>query len=157
MEIVQGDLIKMAKDGHFDVIVHGCNCFLAMGAGVAYKIRKAFPSAAEADQRTVRGDQTKLGTYSSAEVRLPMRKLTVVNAYTQFGLAQHASDVVFDYEAFRQVLRRLATNFADKRIGMPKIGSGLAGGNWGRIKKIIEEELDEHADVTVVVYMDETL
>ncbi len=24
---VDGDLVKMAKEGKFDVIAHGCNCF----------------------------------------------------------------------------------------------------------------------------------
>ena len=32
---VDGDLIKLAKQGRFDVIVHGCNCFCQMGAGIA--------------------------------------------------------------------------------------------------------------------------
>jgi O-acetyl-ADP-ribose deacetylase (regulator of RNase III) len=24
---IDGDLVKMAKEGKFDVIAHGCNCF----------------------------------------------------------------------------------------------------------------------------------
>ena len=35
MNIVKGDLIKSAKEGQFDVIIHGCNCFNTMGAGIA--------------------------------------------------------------------------------------------------------------------------
>lgn len=27
MKIIKGDLIKLALDGKFDVIIHGCNCF----------------------------------------------------------------------------------------------------------------------------------
>jgi len=40
---------------------------------------------------------------------------------------------------------------ADKRIGLPRIGAGLAGGDWATIEAIIEEELGAH-DVTVVEY-----
>lgn len=31
MKEVTGDLIKLAQDGQFDVIVHGCNCFCTNG------------------------------------------------------------------------------------------------------------------------------
>jgi len=36
---VDGDLVQMAKEGKFDVIAHGCNCFCAMGAGIAPQIK----------------------------------------------------------------------------------------------------------------------
>ena len=39
---VDGDLIKLAKEGNFDVIVHGCNCFCQMGAGIAPQMAEAF-------------------------------------------------------------------------------------------------------------------
>lgn len=36
MKYIIGDLLKLADDGQFDVIVHGCNCFNTMGAGRNY-------------------------------------------------------------------------------------------------------------------------
>ena len=30
-----GNLLQLADDGVFDVIVHGCNCFNEMGAGIS--------------------------------------------------------------------------------------------------------------------------
>lgn len=39
---VNGDLIKLAKRGEFDVIGHGCNCFCTMGAGIAPQMAEAF-------------------------------------------------------------------------------------------------------------------
>ena len=56
MKIIQGDLVAMAQQGQFDVIVHGCNCFCAMGAGIAKSIRRAFPQAYEADLKTRKGE-----------------------------------------------------------------------------------------------------
>ena len=41
-EEVDGDLIKLAKEGMFDVIAHGCNCHSTMGAGIAPQMAKAF-------------------------------------------------------------------------------------------------------------------
>ena len=45
MKIIEGDLIQLALDGEFDLIIHGCNCFCSMGAGIAKSIREIFPEA----------------------------------------------------------------------------------------------------------------
>lgn len=39
---VEGDLIKLALSGQFDVIAHGCNCFCRMKRGIAPQMAKAF-------------------------------------------------------------------------------------------------------------------
>lgn len=31
MKEIEGDLLMLAKQGHFDVVVHGCNCFVIWG------------------------------------------------------------------------------------------------------------------------------
>jgi len=38
---IEGDLIKLAKQGEFDVITHGCNCHNIMGAGIALQMDRA--------------------------------------------------------------------------------------------------------------------
>ena len=68
MRTVAGDSVDLARRGEFDVIVHGCNCFHEMGAGVAKAIRAAFPEAAAADQETPRGDRRAPGTISVGRV-----------------------------------------------------------------------------------------
>jgi len=85
MEIEQGDLVQKARAGEFDVLVHGCNCFCTMGAGIAKTIKHVFPAAYQADLATPAGDKAKLGTYSSAQIKAAGRRLTIVNAYTQFS------------------------------------------------------------------------
>ena len=42
---VQGNLIHMALDGHFDAIVHGCNCFSTQKAGIAAQMVHEFEFA----------------------------------------------------------------------------------------------------------------
>ena len=49
MKVIQGDLIELALSGTFEVIIHGCNCHCAMGAGVAKAIKSNFPEAYQAD------------------------------------------------------------------------------------------------------------
>ena len=57
----KGDLLALARAGRFDVIVHGCNCFCAMGGGIARAIREEFPEAYAADLATLRGSRGRAG------------------------------------------------------------------------------------------------
>ena len=43
--------IICAKNGEFDVIIQGCNCFHTMGAGIAKYIKQDFPEAFAADKQ----------------------------------------------------------------------------------------------------------
>ena len=139
MKIIQGDLIQLAIEGQFDLIIHGCNCFCTMGAGIALQIKKRFPKALAADLKTPKGDPKKLGTYSMAVERTPKGKICIINAYTQY----HHSDagVLADYQAIQTVFEKIKKDFPGNRIGYPKIGAGLAGGDFNIIKKIIQTAL----------------
>ncbi len=133
MKIVKGDLLAMGKNNEFDIIIHGCNCFCAMGGGIAYQIQAQFPDAKLADDETVRGDPGKLGTYT---VGMGGR-LLILNAYTQYGISREGKDV-FEYNAFERVLDKIQMRFGKWRIGLPLIGMGLAGGDAERIIPLIE-------------------
>ncbi|MEM8859591.1 MAG: macro domain-containing protein [Chloroflexota bacterium] len=139
MKIVKGDLIKLALNGDFDVIIHGCNCFCSMRAGIAKAIKSEFTEAYKADLATEKGDKNKLGTYTSATVERDGHEITIVNAYTQFNYRGRGRKA--DYEAMKSVFEAVKRDFAGKRIGYPLIGAGLAGGDWEVISKIIEEAL----------------
>ena len=150
MKTVRGDLLDLALQGKFDVIVHGANCQCVMEAGIAKSIRALFPEAYEADLATVRGDRAKLGSISVAEVARSSARFLIVNAYTQFHYRGPGTRV--DYDAVRTAMRLLKQRFHGKRIGYPKIGAGLAGGDWARLSKIIDEELsgEDHTLVELV-------
>jgi O-acetyl-ADP-ribose deacetylase (regulator of RNase III) len=139
MKILQGDLIALALAGRFDVIVHRCNCDGDMGAGIARAIRAHFPEAYKVDAATLPGDASKLGTYPFACCIRGDSKIAVINAYTQ--LHPSGLGVLVDYEAVRRTMHALKHNFPGKRIGYPKIGAGLARGDWNIISQIINEEL----------------
>ncbi|MDJ0914803.1 MAG: macro domain-containing protein [Desulfobacterales bacterium] len=145
MQVIKGDLIQLALAKRFDVIIHGCNCHCEMGAGIARVIKKSFPEAYAADLNTAKGDRQKLGTISHASVTHDNHTITVVNGYTQFDYK--GSGVLVDYDAVRSVMQTVKTIFSGKKIGYPKIGAGLAGGDWQIISKIIDETLagENHA------------
>jgi O-acetyl-ADP-ribose deacetylase (regulator of RNase III) len=152
MKIIKGDLIKLALEGQFDVIVHGCNCFRTMGKGIASQIKQVFPEAYAVDRETHTGDASKLGYFTCATVRKPKGNITIVNAYTQFRYnPRHGMNKqMVDFSAIEDVFRRIKETFHGYRIGYPKIGAGLGGGDWGIISKIIDKEL-EGEDHTLVI------
>lgn len=150
MKIVSGDLIKLAKQGFFEVIVHGCNCFCRMGSGIALQIKQSFPEAYKADCQTDSGDANKLGTITKAiTLNGEGIPLVIVNGYTQFGYGTNQRQV--DYDALRRVFREVKRQFPDKKVGYPRIGAGLAGGDWDIISQIIDGEL-EGVDHCLVEY-----
>jgi len=151
MKTIKGDLIKLADEGNFDIIIHGCNCFCTMGGGIARSIADKWYDVYEADKETELGDKNKLGSYTKAEIKNSVGgTFTVINAYTQFGFSMGGD--VFEYDALKQALVGVRDEFDKCRIGLPMIGAGLAGGDWGRIEGIIKEVLDDKFDVTIVVY-----
>jgi O-acetyl-ADP-ribose deacetylase (regulator of RNase III) len=152
MIFVDGDLIKLGQEGYFDVIAHGCNCFCTMGAGIAPQMAKAFGAdkfPLEAEK--FRGDINKLGMIDYKTVD---SGLILVNAYTQYGFgANHpgGTKTPVDYDAIVLAFKKMNHLFKGKRIGLPKIGCGLAGGEWPVVMNEITHNLTD-CNVTVINY-----
>ena len=165
MKTVRGDLIALAQEGEFDIIVHGCNCFHTMGAGIALQLARKFPgpTGPEAIDKnlTEMGDPDKLGSITIAMGNnYGGGMFAIVNGYTQFGMGKDLDgNPPVNYDAIRSVFKAVAqlADPAKSRIGYPAIGAGLAGGDWDRISTIIDEELTgfDHVFVEYVPYMTE--
>ncbi|QEQ94843.1 hypothetical protein pEaSNUABM56_00043 [Erwinia phage pEa_SNUABM_56] len=147
-----GDLIKAAQSGEVNVIAHGCNCYCTMGSGIAPLIKKAFPEAYAADLKTKKGDLDKKGTLSWGQ----SGEVTIANLYSQGGYWGRNEGIRdLDYDALYDSLVRfagLAKNIRgnETRIGLPKIGAGLAKGDWEVIETMIKTTL-RGLDVTIYV------
>jgi O-acetyl-ADP-ribose deacetylase (regulator of RNase III) len=140
MKKITGDVLALARKGHFDVIVHGCNCYCDFGAGLAKAIQTSFPQVYYADRATKAGDKSKLGSITYAVVDGDDgHSFTIVNGYTQFHWK--GKGVLVDYDAIRSVMQAVKSEFSGQRIGYPKIGAGLARGDWDVISAIIDEVL----------------
>ncbi len=140
MRYLKGDLIQLALSGKFDVIIHGCNCFCSMGAGIARQIRETFPQAYLTDLDTEPGDKNKLGKYSQASIQINEKALTIINGYTQYHYS--GTTVLADYDAIKSLFYQIKLNFSGKKMGYPRIGAGLAGGDWNKISDIIDRQLE---------------
>lgn len=141
----QGDLLKCSEDA----IVHGCNAQGVMGSGVAKAIKERYPEAYKAYLATKKYDGMRLGSVSYWREY----GFYVFNAITQqfYGRNKHVTYV--SYDAVAEVFNMLNMFCKENditAIAMPKIGAGLANGDWNIIEKIIEEEC---TDVQPVVYV----
>jgi len=153
---IDGDLIKLAKEGKFDVIAHGCNCQCVMGAGIAPQMARAFGADKfSMEGAEFRGDINKLGTidYQLWKPEVSIGKVVyIVNAYTQFDImGRRSGQIDLDYEALTLCMRKMNHIFKGKHIGLPQIGCGLAGGKWEIVRNIIQAELFD-CKVTIVNY-----
>lgn len=129
---VKGDLTK-AKES---VIGHGVNIRGAMGSGVALALMTKWPEI-----RRVYMHIHKMVGWQLGDVQfVPCEDKIIANCATQKDYlprgVRHA-----DYEAIEEVMQKLykycvTGNYS---LAIPKIGAGLAGGDWSIIEKIINK------------------
>ena len=143
MKYIKGDIIELADSGNYDVVFHGCNCQNTMGSGVAKALRDRWPEIYEADCKTPKGSPFKLGQASVANVLTKSGKtIRIFNAYTQYNYLPRGV-LHFEYGALISFLYELEELLQPgQKVLIPKIGSGLAGGDW----TIIEGILNQFAD-----------
>ena len=136
-----GDVIDAFENLNFNILMHGCNCFCTMGAGIAAQIRKKYPIVYEKDLQTKKGDESKLGTIDIIKVN--DKNQFIVNAYTQFYYGKYKDNVSYNaiHNVFSEIYKFCKDNYYS--ICIPKIGAGLAGGDWSKIEKIIYDIFDE--------------
>lgn len=138
----KGCLIEAAKVPGLSAIAHQANCFNTMKSGIAPLIVAYCPEAGEADQKTRRGSEDKLGT---ATYGFSKNGVMVWNLYGQYKYGREPGVVYTNYVALMQALtqmgRWLYQSSGSNKIGLPKLGCGLAGGDWAIVEQIIKETL----------------
>lgn len=144
LKYIDGDILNVEDE--FDLIAHGCNCFCNFGAGLAKGVKIKYPEAYKADLATLKGDKKKLGSCSYHDYG----GFVVVNAYTQYFYG--GGKVNADYNAIRKCMKWIKNSYGGKKMAFPKIGAGLAKGDWKIIEKIIMEEL-KGENVTIINYV----
>lgn len=132
-QYIDGDIVKIFLEGHN--IAHGCNCFHTMGAGVAGQLAKAYPPILAIDKsETFLGDTEKLGTFTQAT---GLKGQICFNLYTQFNPGPN-----LDYGALVNCMIELnhwaEYHLIKPTVYIPRIGAGIAGGDWEKIKTIID-------------------
>ena len=118
------------------VIVHGCNTKGVMGSGVALAIKEKYPIV-YTKYRDHCADFINPSALLGDYILVPVKPdLAIANAFTQIGYGKGKRQVNYGAiaDCFFDILYE--TDYRDFHI--PKIGAGLAGGDWGVISEIIE-------------------
>jgi O-acetyl-ADP-ribose deacetylase (regulator of RNase III) len=148
---IQGDILSTPSG----VVVHGCNAQGVMGSGVAKALRDKHPSCFRVYREAYesQGNKLHLGDIHPSQVS---DTLHIVNGITQMYYGRTPGRVYVDYDAVASVMRK--SGALAKELGLPLvfplIGCGLAGGDWARVSKIIE---DACPDVEKILYTIEPL
>lgn len=159
-QYIKGDMVKFmvewAERGTFRLFAaHGTNCFNKMGSGIAPQIAKAFPSVLERDTNyhsCFANDEDRLdnqlGTIIGSAIN---RRLIIVNAYTQYypgpDLRMDALNKAFGM--INDDMNYVMTNPKRPVLVIPKIGAGIAGGDW----ELIQSEINSATpDIDVIVF-----
>jgi O-acetyl-ADP-ribose deacetylase (regulator of RNase III) len=153
IEYRKGD---MFADNH-EIIVHGVNCQGVMGSGIAKIIRQKYPWSYDAYKEycNTKTPENLLGTNKHCSQE---NSVLIVHCFTQLNYGLENKRYV-SYDAIDDCMKSLARAMVFKGISgyiiskipiaMPKIGSGLGGGNWNVIEAIINDRL---RDLNVIVY-----
>lgn len=152
IEYVQGDATRPIGGGP-RVIAHVCNDVGGWGRGfvVALSARWPQPEAAYRAWYRDRGtNDFELGALQLVPVE---EALWVANIVGQEGLHDGPAGPPVRYEAIEAGLADLAdeAEMLGASVHMPRIGCGLAGGEWSVVERIIDRTLVV-AGVPVTVY-----
>lgn len=154
---VQGDATQPIGDGR-KIIVHCCNDRGAWGAGFVLALSRRWPEA-ERRYRAWADPRGKafadLQPFELGRVQfVDLGGTLIANLIGQHGCGHDETGAPpIRYEAIRAGLGRVRGVAEDlgATVHMPRMGAGLAGGDWPTIAAIVQEELCDHG-VEVTVY-----
>ena len=137
----KGDLLA----GPEKYLINGCNAQGVMGSGIALQIKRKWPEAYEYYKYAYVNGGLELGTILTVDCDDKL----VIHCITQEFYGGDSNRVYVDYCAVKNYLRFVNHNFKQHSIAMPKIGCGLANGDWNIIEQIINETM---VDCQPIVY-----
>lgn len=130
LTIKQGDLIAALVEGNIDIVMHGCNCFSAMGGGFARLLADAFPVVEDVDRNDIRTPRQKLGHYTC--VTVGTNNTLILNGYTQFRPGKDFMPTMFP-----ELLWIINRDYPGETIAIPRIGCGIGGGDWADVEDML--------------------
>lgn len=152
VKYIKGDATRPQGDGT-KIIVHICNDVGGWGKGFVVALSKRWKLPEEKYRSWFRKEERvpfELGQVQLVEVE---SNLWVANLIGQKGIRYHSNQPPIRYEAVIKGLRKVSEYAREKNasIHMPRIGTGLAGGKWDEIERIINETLIQDR-INVYVY-----
>lgn len=155
LTVVQGDATRPGGPGP-KIIVHVCNDVGAWGRGFVLALGSQYPAARQQYRAWAQGRDPLPFALGQVQFVTVHPDLHVANLIGQHGIARKdrtRQEPPIRYDAVREGLGRVR-DFAQHHqasIHMPRIGTGLAGGEWAVIQDLITAELVS-AGLRVTVY-----
>ena len=135
------------------IICHVCNDIGGWGKGFVLVVSRGWEQP-EAEYRAwhATGNQGDFGLGAVQFVQVEPY-IWVANMVGQRGIKRGSSGPPIRYHAVASCLKQLATKASElgASVHMPRIGCGLAGGDWSKVEPLIEERLCGHG-IAVTVY-----
>ena len=163
IKYVHGDATRPESWGN-TIIAHICNDSGKWGKGFVMAISRRWPEPEEKYRAWYRDREHassgfKLGAVRFVAVKTidtvlnPGLKIWIANMIAQHETRTAENPTPIRYGALSTALQHVA-EFAKKNdasVVMPKIGSGLAGGDWSKIERLIIEAIVAQG-ISVTVY-----
>lgn len=127
---VKGDLFAT---GEVDAYAHGCNCAGAMDSGVAVVFKRRWPRMFEEYEQRCKDGRFHLGdvfVWSEGDV-------FVYNLAIQEHWKKRPKLAALAKALGRMV--ELAEKAGVRSIGLPRLGAGIGGLDWPRVRKVLGE------------------
>lgn len=151
IKYIKGDI----RDTHCKVIAHGVNCQNKMGSGVARALFEKWPKVKEDYHNYCEELIPLIGKISNLlgffhEVYVKDKIILNLLSQDKFG---YDNKKYVSYYAISKGFHKIRGFLRDsdiEEIAIPKIGCGLAGGDWNVVSALIEEAME---DIDVYVYV----
>jgi O-acetyl-ADP-ribose deacetylase (regulator of RNase III) len=137
------------------IISHVCNDIGGWGRGFVLAVSKDHPAAESAYrswyQRNPEWEEISAFRLGAVQFVPSKPDIWVANMISQLGIFPRNGLQPIRYDALHKCLKTVAQTALDNdaTVHMPRIGCGLAGGNWENVEKVIEETM---VGVNVFVY-----
>ena len=146
IQYYKGDVLSALDTSETEtkVLIHICNNKGGWGKGFVTSLSKKWKEPEKFYRNCFNlNHQNKLGDIQQC---CPVKNVYVVNMIVQNGYKSIFNKCPLDYDALTVCLKKTSDwliymGMRSPSIYCPKIGTGLAGGDWDIIKPILEEEL----------------
>lgn len=138
---IVGDITKT----ELKYIAHGCNCQNKMESGVAKDLYEAFPEVKQNYHRYF----DRYGYLGEVHEAYSDSRLSILNCFTQKYYGYDGKKYV-NYAAVVKCFEKLANLIPmGEKLAIPKIGCGLAGGDWNIVEQLINDTVGDDLEIWV--------
>ena len=135
-------------DSKMPVLAHSTNCKGVFGLGMAKQIAARYPAVKQAYLQKFNSVGWSLGDVQF--VVLPERTIANLALQDTYGRTGVHTDLAACRLAFEKLLDYCEQHTCG--VSLPRVGSGLGGGSWEEIYKVLQECSSLYPEVVVEVY-----